>query len=261
MTDAPRLDIHISLDEIRARYAADKRKDKLNCILYGDFGSGKTTCATTAAAPILFHSFDPGGPKSIRNLIGDRIIVDSQFEDESSKDPRCFDLWMREMQKLAKAKVFDGIGTLVIDSLTTMSEGIMNQILKKAGRPATVPQIQDYQILGNTLRDIFKDLSALPCHVVVIGHMEYEKDEATGRLFSSLLVTGKMKTKLPLLFDEVYVAICKDSQKGAEYSLLTANDGCYRARTRIGSGKFEKFEPQNFKKLFLKAGIELEDKL
>ena len=261
---SPRLLIQKSLDEIKELYAQDPKISSFKAIVYGDFGSGKTTAACTGRAPVLLHSFDPGGTTSVRDKIASGIVyADTRFEVESCDDVskiQAYNLWRDAFKKLLVNKVFDGLGTYVLDSLTTMSEAILNQILKAAGRPNSIPQIQDYQHLGNALRDMMKVLASLPCDVVVVGHMEAEKDEITGRINSSLMVTGKMKNKLPLLFDEVYVALPKDTNAGVQYQLLTQNDGVYKARTRIGAGgKFNKYEPANLRGLLAKAGLPSED--
>jgi len=74
------------------------------------------------------------------------------------------------------------------------------------------------------------------------------------------MFVGKLKVRGPILFDEIYMAVTKATSKGAEYSLLTRNTGLYKARTRLGKGKFETYEQQDIKALLQKAGWESGDK-
>ena len=83
----------------------------------------------------------------------------------------------------------------------------------------------------------------------------------TGRLTTGVMITGKLKEKLPLLMDEVYMTVAKESSKGVEYSLLTRNTGLYKARTRLGrNGIFDTYEKPNLKALMKKAGLDDSDK-
>ena len=137
----------------------------------------------------------------------------------------------------------------------------MNAILKENGRSAGTPQMQDYLVQINTLRDAIKLITSLPCDVILTGHVDSEKDEVTGRVTTGVMITGKLKEKLPLLMDEVYMAVTKESSKGVEYSLLTRNTGLYKARTRLGrSGIFDTYEEPNLKVLMEKAGLDASDK-
>lgn len=200
-----------------------------------------------------------------------RVAVDQRFESEpKAVSPRAWSLWESEYERLKRLRIFDQLGTFCIDSLTTMSEAMMNAIMSKGVKVETVagqrvPSMQCYMALGLMLRDVFKDLSELPCDVIVTAHMEAEKDELSGAVMSSIMVTGKMKVKIPMLFDEVYVALTtpgtSDGKVAPQFFLQTQNNGIYKARTRLGgNGVFAEREPANIKALLKKAGYQCEDK-
>lgn len=255
-------DLKAVLGEVLDRYRATAKTTSVKAIVYGDAGTGKTTLLGTARAPILIHSFDQGGTRVLESEIAKgRVYPDIRFEVEQSKAPTAYELWEQEYNKLKAKKVFDSLGAYAIDSITSMSDALMNSILAKQKRAAQVPQLQDYMILGNTLKDILKDLADLPCDVFVLGHAETERDEITGKTSTALMITGKMKVRFPLIFDELWVTQSKNDGKKQEYSLLTANDGIYKAKTRIGSGKFSPIEVPNIKALLAKAGLPHEDRL
>ena len=248
------------LQDVLKRYKEDPGQRTFNCIVAGDMGTGKTRLLGTAPGPVLVHSFDPGGLKVLRPEIDKGIVIpDVRYEDEDPKHPTVFQLWEKEFEKLRKEGVFNEIGTFAIDSVTTFADALMNEILRKQGRPGGVPYQQDYLLQINVMRDYMKIFTTLPCNVVLTAHLDPVKDEVTGKVKMDILVTGKLKVKIPLLFDEIYVAMTKRTSKGVEHVLLTKNDGYYSARTRIGRDIFDTYEKPDLTYLMKKAGLLKED--
>lgn len=245
-------------------YNSDDRNRSFNAIIYGDLGTGKTHLLRTCRRPILIHSFDPGGTKTLRTdpgFMNGEILVDTRYEEEDAKRPTAYELWEREFDRLRKANFFDHVGTFVIDSATTWADALMNAILKRNGRAAGTPQQMDWMVQMNTIRDAMKTFCSLPCDCILTAHIDYVKDEASGRLLGQPMFTGKLKQKIPLLFDEIYVTQAKTTSKGTEYSLLTQGSTMLVARSRLGTGgTFQQFEEPNIKKLLEKAGMPSDDK-
>ena len=263
MAEREKLTMNNEFAEIRNRYQAMPNRETFNGIVYGYMGTGKTTLLGTARKPVLIHSFDPGGEKSLVDKIETgEVMVDSTYQAEDAKKPTAYRSWEKEFDRLRhKDGFFESIGTYAIDSVTTWSEALMNSILKAGGRAGSIPQMQDYLVQINTLRDAIKLVTSLPCDVILTGHVDSEKDEVTGRVTTGVMITGKLKEKLPLLKDEVYMTMSKETSKGVEYSLLTRNTGLYKARTRMGrNGLFETYEEPNIKALIEKAGVDSSDK-
>lgn len=258
------LDIKKEMQSLTDLYGEDMMNESFNAIIYGDLGSGKTHLLRTARRPIFIHSFDPGGCKTLRldpGFMKGEIIVDTRYEREIAKTPTAYELWEKEFDRLRKSDFFNHVGTYVIDSATTWADALMNAVLKKAGRAAGTPQQMDWMVQMNTIRDAMKAMVSLPCDCILTAHIDYSKDEASGRLLGQPMFTGKLKQKIPLLFDEIYVAQAKDTPKGTEYSLLTQATTMMVARSRLGTGgTFNKFEEPNIKGLLKKAGMPIDDK-
>lgn len=256
------IDVKKEFEEIRARYAEGMKHSGYNAMVYGYMGSGKTHLLGTARKPVLIHAFDPGGEKTLADQIeSGEVLVDARFQSEDAKKPTAFRSWEREFDRLRNSDFFEHIGTFAIDSITTWSEALMNAILKAQGRAGGIPQMQDYLVQINTIRDYVKIITALPCDVILTGHVDTEKDEVTGRITTGIMVTGKLKEKIPLLMDEVYMTMAKETSKGIEYSILTRNTGLFKARTRIGrNGTFDTYEEPDIKHLLRKAGMNTDDK-
>lgn len=248
-------------ERLQQQYAANKRARSFKALVLGRYGTGKTCFAVTGRKPVLFHSFDPGGTTSIRQLIdAGAVLPDIRFEEEDSKNPTAFNLWVEEMKKLEQENAFHQIGTYVLDSLTTFSAAVMNQILFKAGKVGAKPTWDEYSAEHNHIIHSILELTRLPCDVIITAHLESEKDEVSGRLGTVPLVTGKLKTRIPNLFDEVYVMLPRETPTGITYGVLTRNTGYYQAKSRLGNqNQLEASEAANLKVILQKTGMPFAD--
>jgi hypothetical protein len=257
------LDIKKELSDIQAMYKDNARTNTFNALIYGPMGTGKTNVLKTARQPILVHSFDPGGTKTIKNEVdAGKIFADTRFEVEDPENPTAFAAWDKEYERLKKGGMFDKIGTFCIDSGTTWSSAAMNVTLKKAGRAGGTPQQNDYLPTMCILENAIKDMTSLPCDCILICHEDTDKDEASGKMFVGPLFIGKLKYRIPILFDEIYYATTKETSAGVNYFFLTRSTGLYKARTRLGrGGLFDTYEKQDIKYLLKKAGYNADDKV
>lgn len=256
------LDIKKEFEAIRAMYSAQAQQKTFNALVYGDFGTGKTNLLKTARRPIHIDSFDPGGTKTVRDEIAEGwILADTRYEVEDPMKPTAFELFDKEYHRRKRDGYFDAIGTYVVDSATTWANAAMNLILKKASRLGGPPFQQDYLPAMSMIENAIKDMTTLPCDVILTAHLDVDKDEATGKMFVGPLFVGKLKQRIPLLFDELYCAQVKKSAAGEQYILLTKSDGIFKARTRLGKGGiFDAAETPDIKALLKKAGYSTEDK-
>ena len=252
------LDIAAEFERVRQSYADDASNNTFNCLIQGDSGAGKTFLMKTARKPILYHGFDPGGEKPLREeILNGEVIPDMRFIHESTKNPRAFKLWDAEFTRLYRGDFFEHVGSFVIDSATTWGEAVLNQVQKERvrsfGKP---PEIKDYLIQILTMKDYIKTCVSIPCDFYLLCHLQYKENEE-GALISALpLITGKFAPYLPLLFDEVYYCDNKARATDTEYRLLTQKNGIYMAKSRFSEGgKIDKYEPADLKAIMKKVGM------
>jgi len=189
------------------------------------------------------------------------ILVDTRYENEDPRNPTAFKLWDDEFHRLKKLDFFSNLGTFAVDSVTTWAQCAMNAVLKKSGRAGGTPQQNDWLPQMMMLENAMRDFVSLPCDCILIGHDDVTKDEASGRMFVSLMITGKLSRRVPLLFDEIYCAQTKETSKGIEYQLLTRATGMYQARSRLGKGgELETYEKPDIKAILAKVGFSTKDK-
>lgn len=245
---------------IREMYSAQPYNDKLRAILYGRVGSGKTTTVGTAPYPILLHSFDPGGEKVLKPLIDSGKVVVQTFYDEDPRKPTQFESWRNAV---AKAENNDWFGrvfkTYCVDSITMLSEAALNLAVIKHP-PKTKDGLPDqgtYKHQIAIVRDNLKYLTSLPCHVILTGHITSEKDELTGRVHQYLLISPSLRSRTPMVYDELWVMDLVRSSTSSKRWIVTDAGGELEARTRIGAGgKLADREEPDITAILKKCGMD-----
>lgn len=259
MTEEKQAPMQGSLEDLKKQFAPEPKvvRRKANILLAGDMGTGKTQALATARRPIWIHSFDPTGMDTIREQIdnNDDIVSDERFEKPG--DPNTFILWDKVFHQMKNSKAFDKIGTFALDSATTWGDSIMSWVLQQAGRLGKAPWQNDYPDQMARINAAILSLMELPCDVIFIAHLDLMKNDVTGQIHTVPMITGKLRSKVPTLFSEVWIATRKSSPDGSKYQILTQTDGHYNARTRLGNnGKLDKWEEPNITNMLKKCGLE-----
>lgn len=259
------LDARKEIEELRQLYAARQSSRLLSILIIGGSGTGKTTLACSGRRPVHIDSFDPDGTVSVRRGIEEGwIIADTRFEDGD------FYLWDEVIHKRIKSGYFNNIGTYVLDSFTTFSDAVMGIVLRGLTRKADrapggrggapihteylkIPQENDWPLQMNICMNALngdKGILRLPCDVIVIGHLEDRKNKNGNVIAKGLYCTGKLLTRIPRLFQELYICGVEETSKGLAYYVQTQPEGLVEARTRLGAGGLLSFrEPHNIERM------------
>jgi len=243
-------------------------------LILGEKGAGKTSLALTCPKPVYIFSFDPAGtsvagmPEAVDR---GEIIADTRYENDTLVDPHAYIDFERQFNHLGSLKAYSCMGTVIIDSLTTLSNSLLWQIMRKEGR--TPPgmsskmgeghgmRIQDWGTYLNVFIMLTRSLSALSCHTIMLGHIERGLDGVTGGVIRRLMVHGQSGDQIPINVPEFYTLVAQETPRGLERYLLTQNEGIYTAVTRMGGGgKLSAHEPADIRALLRKAGRPYEDK-
>jgi len=257
------IDAKLEAQKLKNLYKEDPRQDLAGILMTGESGKGKTFSLRTAPFPVHIDSFDPRGTKSIRDLVdkGD-VIADVRFENDDPMEPHAFKLWKKEFEARRVGKYFDSIATYVLDSATTFTTAVMNFIQKERGAPGTVPVWEkDYFPQKVELEKWITKCMGLPCHFILTGHLEPQKDKEGNIVARRFMMTGKGAIVIPLKFDEIWVLDNKETSRGLDYFTILQSTGMLLARSRLaGTGKLGSTEPTNLRAIFKKAGLNYEDK-
>lgn len=230
--------------------------DKVRILVYGVPGVGKTFGAGTFPRP-CFMDLDKGiatlrGPEFTK-IHGKRDVIYQQFEElnfgKGGVVTRhvAFDQayeFFETMQKPANADKFD---TWVIDSGTTLSEYAANKAafvlgqmklshtFDKAMSTGLFVQVQqDFGAERSLVEQFVRAVRSTQKHFVFICHEHEATNDAGVVTAIRPLLTGKSRTDVPLLFDEVYNLQAKLVGQGMKRFLVTHTNGIRMAKTRYG---------------------------
>lgn len=230
---------------------------KVNFLLYGQVGSGKTYALSTLPGTTLIDSFDQGGTKTIKRFMSTNknIHVDSKWEQVPTKNPgSLFSDWSRTFEERDRSKLFENITNYCIDSGTGWSDALMYSVQKLDAVGKKFPTLPEFGVHQIQTLAWLKRLLELPCNFILTAHVEVRFDEVDNKSVTSLATYGGLKVKIPRIFDEIYYTQVKEGSAGAVRSFLTENDGRFMARTRIGGGILKKEEAPDFTSILTRTG-------
>ncbi len=216
-------------------------------LIYGDAGSGKTCLAAQFPGPIEYWDFDGKLSSAVRYLptLGKAALLEQidvhQFASMPLKERiPAWEKRSRLIDECITAGKPPPFKTLVIDSLTMFSHYLFEDYVFRSQlgikRVGTHYSMQDYGLFASHMTRILTGLlGQLKANIVVLGHIETQKDENTGLVRHQPLVPGqKIAAMLPAWFEEVYVARTLSDGKRV---LQTQPGGNYVARGQRGLAK------------------------
>ena len=245
-----------------------------SCLLIGDWGSGKTTAASTAPGPVLYLDTD----NKLHKMVNLRPKMESNHLIQWSMDVPLSTMGLRRLattdmkpgtklsvqrplgymnlvemiEKLVENKcIIEHKGkevkveTVVLDSYTTMDEHIRRLLMAVNGTSTmTLPL---YGALLSNFEEINNTLLRLPANVIFICHEKADKDELTGKITFKPLISGGMASKIGKDFEEVYAMRKLIKGSKVEYVMDTVGSSMIACRT---SRKLDPIVHPNFTEIY-----------
>jgi len=240
-------------------------------LLVGPPGAGKTTAAATAPGPVLFLDMDNKlhkmenlrsamESKQIYQWIPDEKLFKGKLGSfvTGATNPQAKFIQQRAKgyQKLAEkideleasGCMHEGvqIGTIVLDSFTSVEEHLKRLLMSANGvttisLPLYGTVLTNYENLLNCMLDL-KNIN-----IIIIAHQRPTKDDLTGVISYTPLISGQMKDKIGKDFEEVYYLEKTVKSGVAKYEMLTVGSAQKPCRTsRILEARVE----PNFGKIY-----------
>lgn len=228
------------MDEVQNAKSVEK-KPREQILMLGDVGAGKTFQFRTLKGKKFAYLFDPNAAATLAgsdidyleflpdredlDILTKRLKKDEQgaVGDKSKTvkpEPRTFLKWEADWTERYQSGFFDKYNWLMFDSLTAFSDVIMDRVQFLNNSLGKQPEQPDYSGEMTTMRNNLRIATSL-CNLYCTAHVEAHRDEVTGKVFSRLVVTGKNRLRLPLLFSNIFGASCEVVEGKPQYQIVT----------------------------------------
>lgn len=172
----------------RYRISPETFTDRMNVLIYGDPGSGKTFLAGTAQdspqmADVHFFNIDGG------------MMTLARRGDISATDIRSVDELEQELHRLAAGDPeYEGVKTVVIDNISELQTLALESITtreyatrRKKDKTYSIDQVylEDYGVAGKQLARVLRGFRDLPMHVIYLAHRKDKMRPGTNVLDES----------------------------------------------------------------------------
>ena len=213
---------------------------KPKMLLLGMGGSGKTTQILTLPGKTFAYFFDPAALSTVRGHDLEyemftpsvaNLAVQSLTKGKGDPKTKFMDAsqvyvaWEKDYEDKLQQGFFAEYDTIVMDSLTTFSELVMDRLLEINGRAGGTPQQDDYSAQMTTIKNVVRTFAGQhEMMFVATGHVELLQDGTTHRLMNQPILTGKLRARLPLLFSDILFLECASTDKVVKYTTQTRPD-------------------------------------
>ena len=190
--------------------------------MVGQLGGGKTTQFLTLPPPRFLYLFDPSGFNAIQghdvefeeylphklNITvapipkGGAVPIGKQTGDTRLK-AQAFAQWEQHFMESLDNGFFDQFNSIGLDSVTTLSDIAMDDILAREGMMGHPPQLTHYNVLKAQISRILRAFCALEKTLLVTGHTIYRQNDTAMKMMNEILITGDLQVRAPLLFSSV----------------------------------------------------------
>jgi hypothetical protein len=199
----------------------------------GNAGAGKTSQIQTLPGKTFVYFFDPNGVQSIKGADVDYELYASDVDDidlavktlktgvgDTSRrkeriEPTTYPRWEEDFTQKLEDGFFKSYDNICFDSVTTFADAIMDRVLFLNGRLGKQPEQADWAAQINTISNVFRAVTGEQKLLYCTGHVEFKQNKEEGKRYNHLLLPGKTRVRLPLLFTNIWYAFADKNEKGA----------------------------------------------
>lgn len=212
-----------------------------NIMLLGYTGGGKTSQILTLPGRTFVYVFDPS---ALHTLVGHdvdyelfiptRLNLAAQSLTKGKSDKatnrinamEVYTQFAEDLDNKVSKKFFDDYDNIVLDSMTTFSDAVMDRVQYLNDRLGQQPHQDDYGAQMQTIKSVFREFTSLyHLRMIGTGHIEFKQEEEGGKFFNTICLTGRLRTALPLLFSDIFICDTKiNRREDNEYIFLTQKD-------------------------------------
>ena len=207
-------------------------------LLVGSTGSGKTAQMITLPGKTFAYLFDPSALATLKGYdidyemfvpgkinLGAVSLSKGKSDQKTKTDaPDIYTAWASHADKMVETNGFDKYDNICFDSFTTFSDIVMDRILKLNGRVGQFPQQDDWGGQMQTITNCVRTFVSMNKTLLFTAHDEFKQDDVTSRMQNIILLTGRLRVKLPLLFSEILHMECASTATEIKYQAQTRPD-------------------------------------
>lgn len=219
-----------------------KTDGNLKILVYGNSGSGKSCFAVGLPTPTLYLDFD--GKADSAALFYKNDMERLKNVDVRNLSQGFVQSPIVELEKIIANELIPQeqsgtmkFKTLILDSITTFSAQTLKHIVdsnpgikRVVTKQGQQPGMQDFGILKREFAKLIPNILALPCNVIMLGHISTEKDDISGEIIRGPAMDGSFAKDLPIYFKEVWRSYVDD--KNVHWA-QTRSDARYSCRSQI----------------------------
>lgn len=208
----------------------------------GGAGSGKTTSFLSLPGKKFIYIFDPSCKASLdpkkhgidfREFMIDikdlDISAKSLTKDKgdrpfASKEPLTYVRWESDFEQRIEDGFFNDYDWIGFDSFTMWADALMDRVLFINQRLGRQPQQDDWAAQITTIRNVFRIFTSMGNNIYCTAHTELRQDEVSKKVYGHIMLPGRMRVVLPLLFTNIFAFFCDSDEKTERFILQTRPD-------------------------------------
>lgn len=216
-------------------------------LLIGPAGAGKTSQIRTLPGKTFMYAFDPNIPGTLRGCPSDVDVkeflpdiadvdlnltilrkagTDGRPKADRTKrpfEPMTYVEWEEDFEERASTGWFEkeGYNNLWFDSFTTFQDMMMDRILWLNGHPNKQPEQDDWAIQIDAVKRIWRVVTSLKMNIIATAHTEMRQDDTTSKVYQHIMLTGRLRVRLPQLFTDIFPCICESDAQGDLFNFQT----------------------------------------
>ena len=234
--------------------AKKAKSTKLRILAVGGGGTGKTSLFTSIPGKKFLYCFDPGSINTIagqdieyeeflptslvKKAIPQKAESDTKLGSRGYKDvlkevsrefsPDTYLEWEQHFEDHKAEGYFDQFDVIGLDSITTFSDLVMDQILYLNGRPGKWPEESDWTSCLNCVGNAFREFTSIShAHLFASVHIELHEDRKSTRVYQQMTMSKRLRSRIPILFSEVLLCQGNADKDGHYYTVQTRGDADY----------------------------------
>lgn len=229
--------------------AKDTVNNSISILTYGKSGIGKTSLATTM--PNLKETVIISLENGLRSVSAHDIAVYDVTVDANGKEldrPTRHDKFLHALKVFQDPEIKKKYNYIIVDSLTEIAQNLVEKL--KLQYPDKKDAMKLWGDYNDAMLHIVKSIRDLKSYVILVLALDKVETDEFSRRFHGVDMAGKISSRLPAFFDEVFYFDQFEVEGKKDRLLLTSSYENYTAKDR--SGKLSLFEKPNMKTIISK---------